>query len=177
MDQHLVEQVPINYSLSAPTFYKISQEEQEVTQADIQKEIELDNSFHEAPELFSELRVKPNFMEEAKYPVNMQIVEIVLETLNAIGIKDPEEFATEWSSHHFYSIANFWEACQEYNQDYHLGNNQIVAYLNLLNDKFYSITTLQSNWSTLKLIAKDVGFKINKRHESYFCTVYKIAEN
>ena len=64
-----------------------------------------------------------------------------------------------------------------YNQDYHLGNNQIVAYLNLLNDKFYSITTLQSNWSTLKLIAKDVGFKINKRHESYFCTVYKIAEN
>ena len=99
-----------HYSLSAPTFYKISQEEQEVTQADIQKEIELDNSFHEAPELFSELRVKPNFMEEAKYPVNMQIVEIVLETLNAIGIKDPEEFAT---SHHFYSIANFWEACQD----------------------------------------------------------------
>ena len=76
-------------------------------------------------------------------------------------------------SHHFYGIANFWEVGQEYNQDYRLGNNQIVAFLNLLNNKFYCVTTLQSNWSMLKLVTKDIGFKINKRHENYFHTVCK----
>ena len=170
LEQHPAQQILINYS-SARTFYNISQEEQQVTLANVQREIELDSSFHEAQELFTESRVEPYFVEETKYPVNNHIVEIVLETLMGIGIKDPDGFVAEWSSHRFYGIANFWEACQEYNQEYRLGSNQIVAYLNLLNDKFYSVTTLQSNWSTLKIVAKEIGFKINKIHESYFRTV------
>ena len=142
LESHSVEQVPINYFTLAPTYYNISQEEKVESQKDIQKEIKLDNSFCEAPELFSEVRVEPNFMDEERYPVNVQIVKIVLETLKAMGVKDLDEFVTEWLSHCIYGIANFWEACQEYNQKYHLGNNQIVTYLNLLNDKFYCVTTL-----------------------------------
>ena len=60
LEQHLVEQVPINYSSSVRTFYNISHEEKAETQIDIQKEIELDNSFHDTPELFSEIRVEPS---------------------------------------------------------------------------------------------------------------------
>ena len=141
---------------------------------DVQAEIKLDKSIREQHDLLeAEMRVEPNFTEETRYPVNQHIVEIVIETLTAMGIQDPEELIAEWSSHHFHSMANFWEACQEYNQEYKLGNNQITAYLNLLNDKFYSVTMLQSNWSTLKLVAKELGKKITKRQEQNFRTVTK----
>ena len=111
-----MESVPINYSTSAPTFYNVSPEEKNVIEQDVQAEIKLDKSIHEQYDLLeTEMRVEPNFTEETRYPVNQHIVEIVIETLTAMGIQDPEELLAEWSSHCFYGMANFWEACQEYN--------------------------------------------------------------
>ena len=173
LEAHPTEAVPINYS-SAPTYYNVSKADKSAQEQDRRDKLDLDWSIQEQHDLLeAEMRVEPNFNEETRYPVNQQIVDIVVEMLTGMGVQDPEELIMEWSSHHFYRIANFWEACQEYNLSYKLAKNQITVYLNLLNDKFYSVTTLQSNWSTLKLVARKLGIKITRRQEQSFRIVTK----
>ena len=67
-------------------------------------------------------------------------------------------------------MANFKEACTAFKLPLVLGQEQISAFLEHLQDKNYVLATLQKNWATIKILADELKVEIThemKIHYNY----------
>ena len=87
--QHPIESHPLNLSASGLLFCQITSKERETGENDVVMEKELDKSFQEPPvgEIHTPPQVVPNFEDVINYPVNNEIIDIVLEILTSIGVR------------------------------------------------------------------------------------------
>ena len=112
------------------------------------------------------MAASPTVCAVAKTVQNKSIMTVnTLETLKKLSVPDPKEVALQWTAHHFYAVANFWEACGMFDLPKEWGNNQILAFIELLDRKYYSISTLESNWCSLKHISTLIDQKVSIREE------------
>ena len=102
--------------------------------------------------------------------INSELLQIVLTVLTTLGIAKPDIFVTGWPSHRFRAVANFKEACSSFKIPLVLGQEQISAFLEHLQDKNYVLATLQKNWATIKVLAEELKVEIThemKIHYNY----------
>ena len=89
-------------------------------------------------------------------------------TLKEIGIQDPEQLCTGWTSHKFRAVANFSEACIKHNLPWRLGSQQFNVFFEALDKKYYCLASLHRNWKTIKQIAKHEQYRIPPEHDLKF---------
>ena len=92
------------------------------------------------------------------FAVNSSMAKKVIATLTSMGVVNARIEVAKWSDKRFYALANFTEACEDNNLKKAWGNDQINAFLDVLHQKFYSASTLDSQWNAFK----KVGHLINK---------------
>ena len=49
------------------------------------------------------------------YAVSQQLVELVISTLEHLGVQNTKDVALQWRAHCFYAAGNFWEMCEMFN--------------------------------------------------------------
>ena len=96
--------------------------------------------------------------ETLSFPVNGNMASKVITTLTSMGVVNARIVVANWSDKRFYALANFAEACEDKNLTKTWGEDQINAFLDILHQKFYSASTLDSQWNSFK----KVGHLLNK---------------
>ena len=76
-----------------------------------------------------------------------------------------------WSRAKLCAIENFFSACIEFNHPFPLGDEQISAFLNKLDEAFYSVSTLEAHWGTLKKVCHTLKFPILQKHDVHYKAV------
>ena len=107
------------------------------------------------------------------YQVSQPLANLVNDTLTSLGMEDAPDITLRWSAHHFYAMANFWEACQEFELPQKWDNIQIFTFLDLIDRKFYTASIITSNWAALKHVGELIGKKVTIRQEVKFKQVRK----
>ena len=105
----------------------------------------------------------PKFYVDLKYKapdINNDLLQLVVMALAALRIANLTLFVTGWTRHKFWAIANFKEACKDYDLPFRLGKEQIAAFLEYLKIKNYGLATIQKNWATFKIVAEHLKFNI-----------------
>ena len=92
------------------------------------------------------------------FAVNSSMANKVITTLTSMGIVNARIEVAKWSDKRFYTLANFVEACEANNLIKAWDEDQINAFLDVLHQKFYSASTLDSQWNAFK----KVGHLINR---------------
>ena len=99
------------------------------------------------------------------YQVSQPLANLVNDTLTSLGVEDTQDITLRWSAHHFYAMANFLEACQEFDLPQQWDNIQIFAFLDLI---VLHTSTITSNWAVLKHVGEFIGKKFTIRQEIKF---------
>ena len=103
--------------------------------------------------------------------VNRKTAIQVCTILNEIGVKDIVPFICDWSAGRFRAIENFAAACVKFNIPFALGSPQISAFIDRLDECYYSPSMLDSQWGTIKCVAWAVNFDIEQKHHMHFKAV------
>ena len=99
---------------------------------------------------------------------NSPMALIMVEVMNMLGMTNLGVEIAMWLSHIFNGLANLWEACDRNELKLEWEHDQITVWLDLMHDKFYSGSTLDSQWSGLKRVGKLIGKKTTKIQELHF---------
>ena len=91
--------------------------------------------------------------------------------LHEIGIDDVIPFVADWPRAKFRAMENYISACIEFNLPFAMGDDQISAYLDKLDEAFYAASTLEGHWGTLKRVCHAIGFKVVHKHEVHYKAV------
>ena len=94
--------------------------------------------------------------------MNKKLAEITISALGKLGIISPTSYVGTWSTKRFHAIANFIEACEDYKLPCEWGDDQISAFLDRLDDKYYSVSTLDSQWNAIQQIGLDLGHPMSQ---------------
>ena len=97
--------------------------------------------------------------------VNRKTAIQVCTILNEIGILNIIAFVSDWNASRFRAIENFTAACIEFNLPFKLDSPQISAFIDRLDQCYYTPSTLDSQWGILKCVAQELQFDIE--HENY----------
>ena len=113
----------------------------------------------------------PKFVKftESICPVNDVIKERVMNVLKKVGIKNLNDFLSNWkNTYRYYAVVNFADACDSYDLPYQLGHVQICAFFEHLDELYYSVKNLSAKWQTIKLIARELFINPTREQEAIF---------
>ena len=99
------------------------------------------------------------FYRDNPYRVNRQLAKMVIEGLEKLEVPEPSQVMANWSPYRFQGAANLIEACERTGLHLYYGEVQINAFLNYIQEKHYTVTTISSHFATIKLIGKLLGKK------------------
>ena len=105
------------------------------------------------------------------FSVNNTLAEIVLKALKEMGIKEPKDYVAIWSPYRFQAIANYSEACEDYNLPCVWGEEQVGMFLKRLHEKNYAVATLASQWTTVVKVGKTLGHEPTQKMHLRFLAV------
>ena len=95
--------------------------------------------------------------ETCMFAVNDRLAQMVIDGLVSMGVNNPCSFIAHWSNKRFHAIANFVEGCEYVGLKCAWGEDQIKAFMDYLYDKHYAVSTLDAQWSTLRLVGKTIS--------------------
>ena len=68
-------------------------------------------------------------------------------------------------------MKNYILACIEFNLPFAMGDDQISAFLDKLDEAFYAASTLEGQWGTLKRVCHAIKFTVVHKHEVHYKAV------
>ena len=103
--------------------------------------------------------------------VNHKTAVQVFTVLHEMGVNDVIAFVADWPRAKFCAIENYISACIEFNLPFPLGDEQISAFLDKLDEAFYVASTLEAQWGTLKKVCHELKFPILQKHDIHYKAV------
>ena len=91
--------------------------------------------------------------------------------LSELGVPSVVGYVADWAPSRFHAMLNFIAACIEFDLPFQLGDQQLSAFLDQLDICYYSASTLDSSWGTIKKVAADLQIKIAPKHHAHFKAV------
>ena len=82
---------------------------------------------------------------------------MVIDRLTVMGVPNTHSYIARCSNKCFHAIANFIEGCEYVKIQCKWGHKQIKAFMDYLYDKHYAVSTLDAQWSMLRLVGKTIG--------------------
>ena len=100
--------------------------------------------------------------------IQKHVARQVVQTLHEMGVQDPELEVHDWTSGHFRTVLQFAAACDFANLPLQWNNDQVIAFLDMIDAKHYAVTIIDAFWGNLKRIAKALGKSVTKGQRMYF---------
>ena len=103
--------------------------------------------------------------------VNRKTAVQLCTVLHEMGVNDVIAFVADWPRTKFKAIENYIAACLEFNLPFPLGDEQISAFLDKLDEAYYSASTLEAHWNTIKKVFHELKFPITQKYEVHYKAV------
>ena len=103
--------------------------------------------------------------------VNHKTAVQVCTVLHEMGVDDVIAFVADWPRAKFRAMENYISACIEFNLPFAMGDDQISAFLDKLDEAFYAASTLEAQWGTLKRVCHAIKFTVVHKHEVHYKAV------